>query len=164
MLFDGLRSVHHLDDVKRDLLEYAGVLHDIGLKEGQAGHHKTSLQMILGDDQLPFEGTERTVVANVARYHRGSLPSEKHKVYASLKSADRRVVDRLASILKVADALDVSHASVVSSVECHVMKGNVVILLRTTKCPERELERADEKKDLFERTFKRAITFEWELA
>jgi CHAD domain-containing protein len=161
-LFDGLRSLHRLGEVERDLLEYAGVLHDIGWKEGRKRHHKTSLQMIMGEDRLPFDGRERAIVANVARYHRGTLPNDGHEPYRALETSDRTVVDRLASILRVADALDVSHASVVRSAECHVKKDSVVMILGTTVCPHRELEKARVKKDLFERTFKRALAFEWE--
>ncbi len=164
MLFDGLLSLHHLDDAERDLLEYAAVLHDIGWKEGQKGHHITSLHMILAEDQLPFAGRERAIVANVARYHRGRVPNEGHDAYIALKPEDRKIVDRLASIVRVADALDVSHASVVQSAECHVKKGSVILLLGTTEYPDRELEKAREKKDLFEKTFKRTLAFEWELA
>lgn len=162
MLFDGLRSLHRLDDRKRDLLEYAGLLHDIGWKDGQRNHHKTSLQMIMSEESLPFDKRERSIVANVARYHRGVLPNGDHKAYMDLKAGDRRVVDRLAAIIRVADALDVSHASVVRSAACQVRKGKVIVLLGTTGYPDRELEKAHEKKDLFEKTFKRTLEFEWE--
>jgi CHAD domain-containing protein len=162
MLFDGLRSLHRLDDEKRDLLEYAGLLHDIGWKEGQRNHHKTSLEMIMTDDGLPFDEKERSIIANVARYHRGVIPNGDHKAYMDLKAGDRRVVDRLAAIIRVADALDVSHTSVVKSAVCQVKKGKVIVLMATTGHPDRELEKAHEKKDLFEKTFKRTLLFEWE--
>ena len=164
ILFDGLRSLHRLGYAERDLLEYASVLHDIGWKGGRKGHHKTSLQMIMGEDRLPFDGRERAIVANVARYHRGALPDDRQRAYGALQTADREVVDRLASIIRVADALDVSHASVVRSAECIVKKGSVIMLLGTTGYPDRELEKARVRKDLFERTFKRTLAFEWESA
>ena len=161
MLFDGLRSLHRLGDAERDMLEYAGVLHDIGWKEGRKGHHKTSLQMIMGEDRLPFDARERAIVANVARYHRGVLPVEGHKPYRALKAADQKVVNCLASMIRVADALDVSHASMVRTAECLVKKASVIVLLGTTGYPDRELEKAGEKKELFEKTFKRTLAFEW---
>jgi CHAD domain-containing protein/HD superfamily phosphodiesterase len=163
-LFDGLRSLHRLDDAEKDLLEYACVLHDIGWNKGQKGHHKTSLQMIMEEVQLPFNDRERAIVANVARYHRGAIPEKRHKEYGKLNAADRKVVDRLASILRVADALDVTHASVVRSIECRIKKGQVIVILVTEERPDRELEKALEKKDLFEKAFKRSIAFEWEPA
>ena len=164
MLFDGLGSLHRLKGAQREMLEHAGILHDIGWKEGQKGHHKTSLQMIMGEGQLPFEERERTIVANVARYHRGAVPDQRHRAYWSLKASDRKIVDRLASILRVADALDVTHASVVRSIECHIGRGTVVLLLKAAEYPDREVERAGKKMELFERTFKRNLKFEWEQA
>jgi len=161
ILFDGLKKLHHLGDKERRLLEYAGVLHDIGWKDGRKGHHKSSFLMIMGEDRLPFHGREREIVANVARYHRGSLPKDGHKGYGALRAADQRSVDRLASIIRVADALDVSHASVVRSAECLVKKGTVTVILETTAHPYRELEKAQAKKDLFEKTFNRKLVFEW---
>ncbi|HEY3421208.1 MAG TPA: CHAD domain-containing protein [Methanomassiliicoccales archaeon] len=159
-LFDHLRSLHRLGDAEREMLEYAGVLHDIGWKEGQKGHHKNSLQMIMGEDRLPFGDRERAIVASVARYHRGVLPKEGHKAYRTLNSTDRKVVDRLASMIRVADALDVSHSSVVRSVECIVKKGSVTVILSTIGYPDRELEKVRVKKDLFEKIFNRALAFE----
>ena len=113
--------------------------------------------MIMSEESLPFDKRERSIVANVARYHRGVLPTGDHKAYMDLKAGDRRVVDRLAAIIRVADALDVSHASVVRSAACQVRKGKVIVLLETTGYPDRELEKAHEKKDLFEKTYKRAL-------
>jgi CHAD domain-containing protein len=162
ILFDRLRPLHRLGPAERDLLEYAAVLHDIGWREGQEAHHKSSFRMIMAEGRLPLEAGERVIVANVARYHRGALPAKGHKAYRALNAGERTVVDRLASILRVADALDASHASVVVSAECHRRKGGVVLLLGTTGYPDRELEKARAKKDLFERTFKRTLSFEWE--
>jgi hypothetical protein len=162
ILFDALRPLHRLGQAERDLLEYAAMLHDIGWREGQEAHHKSSLRMIMAEDRLPLEAGERAIVANVARYHRGALPDKGHDAYRALKASDRAVVDRLASILRVADALDASHASVVVSAEYRPSKGGVVLLLGTSGYPDRELEKARAKKDLFERTFKRTLAFEWE--
>jgi exopolyphosphatase/guanosine-5'-triphosphate,3'-diphosphate pyrophosphatase len=90
------------------------------------------------------------------------MPNDKHKAYGVLGAADRSKVDRLASIMRLADALDVSHASVVRSAECHIKKGNVMIILKTKGSPDRELDKLGKKKDLFERTFKRTLTVEWD--
>jgi CHAD domain-containing protein len=160
-LFDGLRSLHRLGEAEREMLEYAGILHDIGWKEGRKGHHKNSLEMIMGEDRLPFDERERAIIANVARYHRGVLPNDDHKAYRSLKAIDRKVIDRLASLIRVADALDVSHSSVVRSTECTVNKERVTVRLETIGYPDRELEKAREKKDLFEKTFNRSLAFKW---
>jgi hypothetical protein len=50
---------------------------------------------------------------------------------------------------------------VVRSAECLVKKGTVTVILETTAHPYRELEKAQAKKDLFEKTFNRKLVFEW---
>ncbi len=160
-LFDCLQPLHSLGAAERELLEYASVLHDIGWKEGQKDHHKSSLEMIMEEDRLSFDDRERAIVASVARYHRGALPKDSHIVYRGLNAADRKVVDRLASMLRVADALDVSHSSLVRSIECTMRKERTILRLGAIGYPDRELQKAREKKDLFEKTFNRKLAFEW---
>jgi exopolyphosphatase/guanosine-5'-triphosphate,3'-diphosphate pyrophosphatase len=45
----------------------------------------------------------------VARYHRRALPLPTHPEYMQLDREDRLVVNKLAAILRLADALDRSH-------------------------------------------------------
>ena len=65
-LFDGLCPLHRLNQRHRFLLEAAGVLHDVGWLRGQNRHHKTSRDIILAADDLPFSGSERVMVALIA--------------------------------------------------------------------------------------------------
>jgi exopolyphosphatase/guanosine-5'-triphosphate,3'-diphosphate pyrophosphatase len=51
---------------------------------------------------------DKDIVANVVRYHRRSPPKMTHVPYASLPRADRAVVLKLASLLRVSDSLDTS--------------------------------------------------------
>jgi exopolyphosphatase/guanosine-5'-triphosphate,3'-diphosphate pyrophosphatase len=49
------------------------------------------------------------VVGNIARYHRQGLPHKAHPSYASLHRADRVRVNKLAAMLRLANALDAEH-------------------------------------------------------
>ena len=61
---------------------------------------------------------DRTVCALVARYHTKALPNaEKHQKFAELGAKRRDLVEWLAAILRVADALDSNHTSVIRKVE-----------------------------------------------
>jgi phosphate transport system regulatory protein PhoU len=62
------------------------------------------------------DAAEQEAVAQVARYHRGRLPSERHPAFAALDRAGRRRVRRLAALLRVADGMDRGHASAVGDV------------------------------------------------
>ena len=114
MLFDGTHALHGLDAGARFWLTCAGLLHDIGWVDGQKGHHKTVMAMILSDATLPLSHEERAIVALVARYHRKALPKPTHGVYAALPAVSRDVVRSLAALLRVADGLDRSHTDAVS--------------------------------------------------
>jgi exopolyphosphatase/guanosine-5'-triphosphate,3'-diphosphate pyrophosphatase len=131
-LFDLTHDLHHLDDECRDLLYYAGLLHDIGYVEGYWGHHKTACRLILDADIPGLTARERQIVANVARYHRGARPKLKHAAFAALDSDDREIVTVLGSILRLADGLDRSHTDAVQDLECWLEEDRLVVLV---DCP-----------------------------
>ena len=54
---------------------------------------------------------ETAIVSNIARYHRRGLPQKSHLPYIALDRTDRLIVNKLAAILRVANALDAEHAA-----------------------------------------------------
>ena len=73
-LFDQTRSVHGLTDREREWLEYAALLHDIGVHISYERHHKHSYYLIKNGDLRGFEPDEIEIIALVARYHRQATP------------------------------------------------------------------------------------------
>lgn len=108
-LFDQTRERHALGDGERALLEYAALLHDVGHHISYPGHHKHTYYLIKNGDLRGFHPAEIEVLANVARYHRRGHPRRKHPGFSALPKPSRRVVEVLAGLLRVADALDRSH-------------------------------------------------------
>ena len=159
-LFDETKGLHGLGDGPRELVEYAALLHDIGWHIGGKGHHKHSAYLIEhGKLDRHFTDHEVAVIANVARYHRRAEPKDGHKAYAALSSAQRKVVDVGASLLRLADGLDRSHAGVVEDVACRDDGKSVKCALKTRADAELEVWGADRKRGLFERTFDRKVEF-----
>jgi len=117
VLFDGLKPLHRLVLGERDLLCCAALLHDIGISVGYKGHHKSSRKLIEGADLPALTTCERSIVAQLARYHRKAAPSEKHRAYRELDPDSQRRVLRLAPILRIADGLDRAHQNAVARVE-----------------------------------------------
>jgi exopolyphosphatase / guanosine-5'-triphosphate,3'-diphosphate pyrophosphatase len=116
-LFDGLRGEHGLDDADRDLLEAAGLLHNVGLFISHAAHHRHSYYVIRHTDQLDgFNDREVELVALIARYHRKSHPKPSHREFQTLDAADQQRVRLLAGMLRLAIALDRSRRGSVRSV------------------------------------------------
>ena len=148
-----------LDRHHRTLLSAAALLHDAGYHIAHDSHHKHSLYLIRNSELTGFSESEREVIANVARYHRGPEPKERHEEYAALDETDRQTVTSLAAILRIADALDRRHDSRVSDVRC-VRNGRVVqIELQSSANCDREIFAAEQKCALFERVFDCQVTF-----
>jgi exopolyphosphatase/guanosine-5'-triphosphate,3'-diphosphate pyrophosphatase len=135
------------------LLSAAALLHDVGYHIAHESHHKHSLYLIENSELTGFSEAERAVIANIARYHRGPLPKERHLEYAALNTADRETVCRLGAIVRIADALDRSHDSRVGDLRCS-REGDVVrIQIRSALDCENELSEAERRREMFEQAF-----------
>ncbi|NUP09332.1 MAG: Ppx/GppA family phosphatase [Polyangiaceae bacterium] len=126
-LFDDLSKMHGLEPRDRVLLLAAGLLHDIGDFVRYEGHHKHSYYIIAHSDIMGLTPSERELVANVARYHRKSPPALDHENFRALSREGRTKVKMMASILRLADALDREHRQVVSKVSARI-EGGVLLL------------------------------------
>jgi exopolyphosphatase / guanosine-5'-triphosphate,3'-diphosphate pyrophosphatase len=124
-LFDQIRGLHNLGLDQRPLLEVAGLLHDIGTFISSNDHHKHSQYLILASPLIGLNQAQKAVVANVARYHRKSLPKPQHDAYRVLSTKERVLVSKLAAILRLADAMDTEHASRVKSFSVEFKKPNL---------------------------------------
>lgn len=157
-LFDALKALHKLGARERFWLHCGSLLHDIGWIEGQQGHHKTALRLIMGAADLPFERREREIVGLIARYHRKALPSDRHKYYGSLSTADQHRVAVLGGLLRVADGLDRSHYRVVRGIRCEVTAGEIAVVCTVADAAGAEVAAATKKADLLERALGRSVT------
>jgi exopolyphosphatase/guanosine-5'-triphosphate,3'-diphosphate pyrophosphatase len=160
-LFDGLSPLHGLGEPERVLLEEAGYLHDIGHKFDHLGngHHKESARLIREHSWKHFSGDDVNLLALVARYHRKSMPSMEDPHFASLPSFLRRVVLRLAALLRLADALDRSHEQVVTRIVPEVLPGKIIFRLEAAGPVLREVTTAHKKGDLAREVFQRELVF-----
>ena len=93
-------------------------------------------------------------MANVARYHRGAVPKEKHPTFAMLTGDQQARVRRLAALLRVADGFDRGHIGAVQQVKVRWTER----ALRLTPVPDLrarstrlELWGASRKSDLLEK-------------
>jgi exopolyphosphatase / guanosine-5'-triphosphate,3'-diphosphate pyrophosphatase len=128
-LFDQLEKVHRLEPSDRRLLLAAAILHDIGIFIGHKKHHKHSLYIISQSEVPELAPREMEIVANVARYHRKGVPAEHHEAFMALSSDDRARVAKLASLLRIADALDREHLQAVRDVKATAGKNKLTLEL-----------------------------------
>ncbi|HEU0174671.1 MAG TPA: Ppx/GppA phosphatase family protein [Blastocatellia bacterium] len=156
-LFDELRPLHALGGEHRRLLAAAALLHDIGYFVSHTGHHKHSAYLIQNSDLTGFTSPEIAVIANVAYYHRGTLPKAKHEYYSELRVQDREVARKLAALLRLADALDRDHEGSVRGLSCEIGADKVRIVALCSREAETMRWRLEERADLFIEVFGREV-------
>jgi CHAD domain-containing protein len=94
----------------RSSLLAAALLHDVGKSQGEKGHHKASFDLIRAyGNPLGWKSADLQRAAIVARFHRGTLPSRKHKSLRDLLPDEQKGTIQLAAILRLANALDAAH-------------------------------------------------------
>lgn len=160
-LFDQLQdSLHTWDATEREYLWAAAMLHNSGHYISHSAHHKHSYYLIRNGGLLGFTETEVELIANIARYHRKSQPKRRHEAYNNLPGKrERKMVDQLSAILRVAVALDRARSSAIASVQAtHDAKAATISLqlapAEADNACELELWNLDYKKAWFETVFK----------
>ena len=159
-LFDRTRAIHGLTDREREWLEYAALLHDIGVHISYEGHHKHSYYLVKHGDLRGFEPDEIETIALVARYHRQMPPKRGHDGFGNLRRRARRTVRTLGALVRLAESLDRSHSQVVSGIEFHDRGDDDLLQLRTAGDAELELWSAARHAAPFERLTGKPIRFE----
>ncbi|MBX3389384.1 MAG: Ppx/GppA family phosphatase [Phycisphaeraceae bacterium] len=162
--------LHDLADVDRirealddrpdatELLESAGLLHDTGVPIDYDRHHKVSRRIIELANWGRISPVDRAVIANIARYHRKSLPAEKHAPFWSLPARERQVVRVLAGILRIADGLDRSHRQITTGVRVRVTPASLQIIAEGARADGPDIRAASKKSDLLCASIRRKIS------
>ncbi len=156
-LFDLTVSLHRLGGREREWLEYAALLHDIGYSIQYRGHHRHSYYLILHGSLDAFDPSEVEIIASVARFHRGAAPRSRHPALARLAPWQQKTIRKLAALLRVADALDRTHASRVEELFCSIRRSRVVLEVMSGYAVDLELEAAALHGALFEKVFGRRL-------
>jgi exopolyphosphatase/guanosine-5'-triphosphate,3'-diphosphate pyrophosphatase len=159
-LFDALAVPFAMKKSDRKLLEAAALLHDVGYFIAYSSHHKHSYHLIRHAELFGFTPRERELIAQIARYHRKSLPKRKHETFQALHDEDRQRVCRLGGILRLADGLDRRRCAEVQSISCSVSGSLVTVCAGGSDDISLELFGAESKKELFEKAFAVRVVFE----
>jgi exopolyphosphatase/guanosine-5'-triphosphate,3'-diphosphate pyrophosphatase len=159
-MFDQLAGLHRLPMAVRPYLEVAAVLHDIGHAVSYQKHHRHTEYLICNGDIPGLADRERDIVARIARFHRRSPPDLHHPAMEGLSPGEARTVRKLATLLRVADALDRSHAQPIGSLRAEMHGGKVELRLFTQGPADLELWDVGHEAQLFYRVFsaKLAVT------
>jgi exopolyphosphatase/guanosine-5'-triphosphate,3'-diphosphate pyrophosphatase len=156
-LFDALRPVHLLSSEHRRLLVGAALLHDIGYFVAHTNHNKHSAYLIQNSELTGFMASELAIIANVARYHRSSMPKLKHPYYSALPEADRQLVQKLSALLRIADALDRDHKQRVRGLKVRYDDDAVYLTAICSQVSDTTVFRIEERSDLLYEAFGRRL-------
>jgi exopolyphosphatase/guanosine-5'-triphosphate,3'-diphosphate pyrophosphatase len=158
-LWEQLAAPLGLKPEDRELIESAALVANVGYLINFEGHHKHSYHLILNSELPGFEQSQLQLLANVARYHRGAPPKQKHEQYAALSTGGKKRVASLAAILRLALALDRTHQQHVEEVRARLDGDRVLITVRAHGDAEVDLWAAQRKVELFEKVFGRKVEF-----
>jgi len=159
-LFDQTRAIHGLTDREREWLEYAALLHDIGVHISYERHHKHSYYLIQNGDLRGFEPDEIETIALIARYHRQATPKRRHAGFTQLGRRRRSAIRTLAAILRLAESLDRSHSQPISGFELHDREDDALLQVHTSGDAELELWAATRHAAAFERLLGKPLRVE----
>ena len=158
-IFDETEELHHLRTGERELLEYAAMLHEVGMHVAFQSHHKHSFYLISHAGLRGFTADQVAIMANVARYYRKSEPDPAHPWFAQLSKRQQEIVEKLVAILRVADALDRGRRGSIRDVSVEVRSKTAVFTLRPRAEAVVEIEAAVKKSKYFRRIFDRRVEF-----
>ncbi|MES1254004.1 MAG: HD domain-containing protein [Acidobacteriota bacterium] len=156
-LFDAFQDDHGLSVRERLLLQVAALLHDIGIYISLRAHHKHTQYLLAASQIFGLSNEEMAIVSNIARYHRRRLPQHSHLPYVALDRDDRLIVDKLAAILRVTNALDAEHLQKVHDIR--LLRHAKAWTLEITGTGDLTMEQlaATARADMFVETFGREL-------
>jgi exopolyphosphatase/guanosine-5'-triphosphate,3'-diphosphate pyrophosphatase len=150
-LFGKLKDMLGLKEDELVYLLLAAYLHNIGLFINNRSHHKHTEYIVSSLNLFRLSDSEIKVIATIARYHRKNTPQRRHLLYGALPADKQILVQKLAAILRIANALDASHKQKVKGLEVNFRgQDEVELTVRSTESFFLEKSQFDDMKGLFE--------------
>jgi exopolyphosphatase/guanosine-5'-triphosphate,3'-diphosphate pyrophosphatase len=156
-LFDQTLRLHRLRIDDRELLEFGGLLHDVGEHVSVDAHHKHSAYLIEHGRLRGFSPEEVAMLASLGRFHRRGDPKMSFEPFGQLSGGAQERVTKLTALLRVADGLDRGHSGVVDAIDVDVLPDRVRLTVYAAGDADLELWGVRRKRDLFERVFDRRL-------
>jgi exopolyphosphatase/guanosine-5'-triphosphate,3'-diphosphate pyrophosphatase len=152
-LFESLYSLHQLAPPYGRLLEASAYLHDVGHYISDSAHHKHSAYVVANSGMPGFTEVERHMIAMLCRFHRKSMPSQRHDGFVLMSAEQKHALLHLLPLLRLADSLDRSHSQKVEKAVCHVRRGTAVLEVTTSADTDLDLWAAERAADVFRQVY-----------
>ena len=137
MLFDHARALglYRGPARMRELLYYAGLLHDIGIFLSFTRHNAHSHYLIQNSEMLGFTQKEVSFMAALALFHRYGY-TKKDRAGVELSEEGLEEIRPLALFLSLAEALDISHRQAVTKAFFERREEGVALIVQAkAPCP-----------------------------
>ncbi len=151
--YDKLQDELGFEGRERLLLEVAALLHDVGTFIRSQNHELHSLYIISNSEIFGLSKDDMIIVSNVARYHKGVPPRPTDTKFYALPPQDRITVQKLAAILRIADALDRGHTQRIKDFKIELKDEAMHLAVNGVNNTTLERNALAEKADLFENIF-----------
>ena len=125
-IYDGLESLHLVaggcNESSREILRAAALTHNVGRGKSKGSHPKKSYKRIAAlPPPLGWSSDELSLVAAVARYHRGDLPQSTQIPLANVPLDRRKTAVQLAAVLRLANAFDCDATHVITDLQVQAL-------------------------------------------
>lgn len=152
-LFEQLKKLHRLDKKEELLLEVACYTDDIGTFINQSGHYDHSAYILQANPIIGLSDEENKIIAEISRYHSSESPETGQAHYRHLDNDIQMIVAKLASILRLADALDDSRRQKIDKISLSLKEGELIVTVSSNQNLALERWSFDLKASLFKEVF-----------
>jgi CHAD domain-containing protein len=160
-LFDLTADAHGLPAERRNLLETAAILHNVGLASYPEKHHTAGRDIILEHRLAELGEVEQQMVACTTAFHRKRFRPRRLKKEPAFTTLPAEVQDdalALAALIRMADGLDYSQSQTTALGEVQRSPQAIEIPVTGLHAPE-DAARAQEKADMWDHLFDIQLRF-----
>jgi CHAD domain-containing protein len=161
-LYDGLPAPAKVSEndrqSQRNILELAALIHEVGRSKKEKNHHHASYRLVNKlNPPMGWSSEQLRMAGIVARYHRGALPRTGQKSLAGLTAHQRQTAERLAGILRLANAFDSDHSGKILDLQVAAPNGVLRISADGYNRRDRTAETVAASRHLLEMIYRRPI-------
>lgn len=149
---------HKMEASYRELLEYAALLHDVGIFLSYSNHEAHSYYLIKNAGLEGFDQDELQTIASLAYFHRKRFPQDKHPEFSGLEGGARKSMRQASVLLRIAETLDRSHTGAVKTASLRRRGNEAILEVVSSQSAELEMWGLDAHARVFERAFNTSLT------
>ena len=126
-LFDSMKRYHGLGNRERLLLQIATILHDCGKFISMKHPGQSAYHIIMATEIIGLSHQEREIIANVVLYNGDEFDYNQMRLEDSPSDSSTILIAKLTAMLRLANAIDRSHAQKMADSRIRVKDGQLIV-------------------------------------